>query len=148
LTHLKTGEVRLDHNLFDVTGHRSVPNTTFNFEAVKTWVKALESGNYKQYRGALVNGNGRGFCCLGVACKTMDYKVKKDGSYGYFLTNDEMRLEGMLDDVRNEILGINEIEDQLINMNDGNGDTDGASFTEIAQYLRKYYAAWGYSLEE
>jgi hypothetical protein len=33
---------------------------------VKRWVKALESGEYEQNKGALRKGNR--FCCLGVLC--------------------------------------------------------------------------------
>lgn len=46
-----------------------------NKEAVKKWVEALRSGNYKQGKGALRVTQGRElspsedrFCCLGVAC--------------------------------------------------------------------------------
>lgn len=46
-----------------------------NKEAVKKWVEALRSGNYKQGKGALRVTQGRKlspsedrFCCLGVAC--------------------------------------------------------------------------------
>jgi hypothetical protein len=31
------------------------------------WVKALRSGEYRQTKSVLTNGNG--FCCLGVACE-------------------------------------------------------------------------------
>lgn len=44
-----------------------------NKEAVKKWVEALRSGNYKQGKGALratqrINPQEDKFCCLGVAC--------------------------------------------------------------------------------
>lgn len=34
----------------------------------KKWLAALRSGEYKQGRGVLDDGQGR-YCCLGVACK-------------------------------------------------------------------------------
>lgn len=33
----------------------------------KKWVEAIRSGDYKQGRGQLADGEGK-FCCLGVAC--------------------------------------------------------------------------------
>jgi hypothetical protein len=38
---------------------------------VRRWIKALESGNYKQTWGILrrVSGNNKSYCCLGVACQ-------------------------------------------------------------------------------
>jgi hypothetical protein len=33
---------------------------------VRKWVKALESGEYRQDTDALVNPDGNAFCCLGV----------------------------------------------------------------------------------
>jgi hypothetical protein len=38
-------------------------------ENAKKWVAALRSGEYKQTRGQLVNDEGTGHCCLGVACE-------------------------------------------------------------------------------
>jgi len=39
-------------------------------EIVRAWIKALESGEYKQERGYLcqVRGSKRSYCCLGVLC--------------------------------------------------------------------------------
>lgn len=33
----------------------------------KLWIKVLESGEFKQTHGVLVDDNGK-YCCLGVAC--------------------------------------------------------------------------------
>lgn len=38
-------------------------------QLINKWLAALESGEYKQTQLQLVNNNGQGFCCLGVACK-------------------------------------------------------------------------------
>ena len=39
-------------------------------EFIELWLQALESGKYKQTKGALVRGAGKEkrYCCLGVAC--------------------------------------------------------------------------------
>lgn len=42
------------------------------------WVRALRSGEYKQTRGTLTDGEG--FCCLGVLCKVAGLEIRKDGS--------------------------------------------------------------------
>lgn len=35
------------------------------------WIEALESGKYKQDKGALRRAQDGGFCCLGVLCEVM-----------------------------------------------------------------------------
>jgi hypothetical protein len=45
-----------------------------NKKQFKKWIKALDSGEYKQGNGALNNKNE--FCCLGVACKVLIPKSK------------------------------------------------------------------------
>lgn len=42
---------------------------------IKKWVRALRSGKYKQTR--LVLQDKQGYCCLGVACKTLIPKHKQ-----------------------------------------------------------------------
>lgn len=42
------------------------------------WLKALESGEYAQSKGALCNGNG--FCCLGVACEILGIAAVLDNA--------------------------------------------------------------------
>jgi hypothetical protein len=49
-----------------------------NKEIKKRWVKALESGDYKQGKSALVS-NGK-FCCLGVLC-TLYLEDHKDQNW-------------------------------------------------------------------
>ena len=41
----------------------------------EAWLKALESGEYKQCKGSLSTGGG--YCCLGVACKVKGMKGKE-----------------------------------------------------------------------
>jgi hypothetical protein len=48
----------------------------------KKWMKALRSGEYSQTRGALQDG--RGYCCLGVACEVLiPDKLKERGALGW-----------------------------------------------------------------
>lgn len=46
------------------------------------WVEALESGAYAQTDGVLcrldVDGNPKGFCCLGVACEVYNANVPEE----------------------------------------------------------------------
>lgn len=57
-------------------------------EPQKAWLDALRSGEYKQGRDALRNGDN--FCCLGVACEValkqgveLDVKALSSGLYSY-----------------------------------------------------------------
>lgn len=119
---------------------------SFDYEAAKNWVHALESGNYKQAKGTLTSGNGQQHCCLGVACRVLGYKTKKlEDIVGFIIpTNVSLRnpRTGSLDEFTEMKLGIRPISSDLADMNDGGGKT----FSEIAIYLRKYYAAWGYPI--
>ena len=88
-------------------------------EPKKKWIKALESGRYKQTRENL-ELDGR-CCCLGVLCKTMriDPQIVKN--------NFELLSESFL-----EKIGLSEAEQsKLAGMND-----EGKSFTEIAAHIR------------
>ena len=88
-------------------------------EPKKKWIKALESGRYKQTRASL-EFDGR-YCCLGVLCKTMriDPQIVK--------SNFELLSESFL-----EKIGLSEAEQsKLASMND-----EGKSFTEIAAHIR------------
>jgi hypothetical protein len=38
-----------------------------NIKAIKKWIKALRSGDYKQARGGFKGKKKNAFCCLGVA---------------------------------------------------------------------------------
>ena len=90
-------------------------------EPKKKWIKALESGRYKQTQGNL-ELDGR-YCCLGVLCKTMriDPQTAKIG-FDY-----ELLSESVLEKV-----GLTETEQsKLAVMND-----KGKSFGEIAAHIR------------
>ena len=89
-------------------------------EPKKKWIKALESGRYKQTQTSL-EFDGR-YCCLGVLCKAMriDPQTAKS-SFDY-----EMLSKSFLEKV-----GLTEAEQsKLAGMND-----EGKSFMEIAAYI-------------
>jgi len=45
-----------------------------NYRQFKRWIAALDSGDYKQGKGALQTKAG--YCCLGVACDVLIPKEK------------------------------------------------------------------------
>lgn len=55
------------------------PKSEVNVEALRKWVLALVSGEYKQGKGVLRRGDK--YCCLGVACEIFKDEVglKEDG---------------------------------------------------------------------
>ena len=90
-------------------------------EPKKKWIKALESGRYKQTQENL-ELDGR-YCCLGVLCKTM----RIDPQTAKSELNYELLSESVLEKV-----GLREEEQsRLADMNDR-----GKSFREIAAYIR------------
>jgi hypothetical protein len=51
------------------------------------WVKALRSGEYKQARAALIDGDGMGgrsFCCLGVLCDVLGTQWDLEAAEGVY----------------------------------------------------------------
>ena len=118
------------------------------------WLKALESGRYKQTTGQLrnvdngytLNGNSYGYCCLGVLCNI--HKDKEHKWDGHLFTipnllynsnsNDEfdfatheyfeMPPDSFLDKVKVDT----NLAEELANMNDNH-----KTFKEIAAFLRK-----------
>lgn len=94
-------------------------NKKMTKELKNKWIKALESGNYKQCSGALQNAEGSN-CCLGVLCRVM--QIKHDNIDGGSLSGIE--LPNVLP---------KGLETKLINMN----DIKKKSFEEIAKFLRK-----------
>ncbi len=85
------------------------------------WVKALESGNYKQCKGRLAGGGY--YCCLGVLHK-IEPKIEQDWLDGSLVP------ETCKIDLTDQY--------QLIRMNDGEGQWQGnrKSFKEIAKWIR------------
>jgi hypothetical protein len=116
------------------------------------WIKALESGRYKQTTGQLrnidngytLNGNSYGYCCLGVLCNIHKDKEHKWDDHVFtapnlfYDSNDvfdsatdeyfEMPPNSFLDKVKVD----KGLADELATMND-----NGKTFKEIATFLRK-----------
>lgn len=103
-------------------------------ERRERWIKALESGRYRQTRGQLreVNWKTASYCCLGVLCNLEKEKGQKwDGSE--FLAG--VPLDGYVNYPPDSILKKLNVSDDLSNtladMNDS-----GKTFKDIAAFLR------------
>lgn len=88
----------------------------------KIWIDALKSGEYKQCKNQLHNGEG--YCCLGVAKKVIpNIKPQFEEDNDALIYLDE-------DDAWN-YLGLEFLDQSRLSMmND-----DGMTFTEIADYI-------------
>ena len=100
-------------------------------ELREKWITALRSGQYKQARNVLVDGNrfsgSISYCCLGVLllCDGWNDPARAHGVIdGQELGTSYLRRIGMYSDHHRD----------LINMNDGRG-THPHSFAEIADYV-------------
>jgi len=102
-------------------------------KAQKLWLEALESGEYKQAIDRLYDG--KGYCCLGVACKIYNKENNKRIKYrqeaglsklpiihGWLGLRTTNGFFGNIDGVHNK---------SLTGLND-----DGKSFAEIAEIVR------------
>lgn len=102
------------------------------------WVKALESGRYKQTVGRL--RDNKGYCCLGVACTVFQKDVKGRWDRNIFEmpvgTPDYDRCDTELPRKMMLSLGITDsVQRTLIEMN----DEEKKSFKEIAAVIREKY---------
>jgi hypothetical protein len=97
------------------------------------WIAALRSGNYKQAKHALTNGEG--FCCLGVLCEveTLDKKFQADGEFWSYVFEGEEYEENIEGGFQNEVGLSNDQIDQLVIMN----DTYDKNFNEIADWIEE-----------
>jgi hypothetical protein len=86
------------------------------------WCAALRSGEYKQGRHGLRDGDR--YCCLGVACDVLDPKGWDGARFG--------GLAGHMPDAVGHRIGLFRVAMyRLADMN----DLDGKSFSEIADYI-------------
>lgn len=113
-------------------------------ELIEKWLEALESGEYKQGTGQLVENYGTKkarYCCLGVACQVaVDNKVRKLNLKEY-----SDNIKGLLDFSTCKAFGITDsgafsvpvshrgrYYDSLVDLNDG-----GVKFKTIARIIRE-----------
>lgn len=104
----------------------------------RAWAKALESGEYKQVKGALRKGDK--FCCLGVLCNLhaqehpeLAAQQKRKSSY----LNEDVDLPAEVQEwagMRTDF-GYIKYGSCLVTMNDDEGKT----FPELAKVIRKHW---------
>lgn len=103
------------------------------------WIKALESGRYKQTDGTLreVNGKNVSYCCLGVLCDLEKEKGQKWNS-SEFVTDvpTEVPFDGCYvdyppDSILKKLNVSDDLAKTLADMNDS-----GKTFKEIAAFIR------------
>ena len=100
----------------------------FNEELFDEWIKALESGKYKQ--GFCRLKDGTAYCCLGVAAKiAINNKLINSIKWGLCNIYDDniANLFGLNCKIENKKLSL-----KLMKMN----DIEGYTFTEITAYLK------------
>ena len=114
------------------------------------WLKALESGEFKQGMENLQSINDQACCCLGVACRIFELPVKEfnvQGSTSVYSFGKQLErqyappeiieLLGLYDKC-GDVRGFHEIEEfsgrrTLVGAND-----DAIPFTDIAAAIRKH----------
>ena len=102
------------------------------------WIKALESGDYKQTKHAL--RTDKGWCCLGVLCAVLGYKTnsisgnvhKIDGEINA-ISLKVMEAAGMMSNV-GHLPSQEGVALSLATLND-----TGKTFKKIAKVIRKNY---------
>lgn len=105
-----------------------------NNELKDKWVKALRSGEYKQGRTYLQQGNR--FCCLGVLCKVLDLP-NFVSDYGNNIMTFDFGNEYSRVSIPfgfREAIGLSTIKEaNLTNMN----DELGKNFSQITDYIEE-----------
>lgn len=102
------------------------------------WIAALESGDYKQGKNALLQtfpgGGPDQYCCLGVACEVLGVE-RAPGGNGYKVGDEVMY--GLPKAVVTDALGLTFRDGQYgLSSLATNNDYDGKTFAEIAAILR------------
>jgi hypothetical protein len=96
---------------------------------MEAWINALESGEFEQVKEVYFEEGTNGACALGVGLITRERILDVEKDRGNLPT--VIRAIGLLG-----FYGISEKDaDPIITLN----DEDGASFWEIAQFLREKY---------
>ena len=97
-------------------------------EFAEKWIAALRSGEYKQCRSYLFDGEG--YCCLGVAAEIAGHDLEL-GPKDYTLLYDDV-FEKVPDEIKDTGLVKNKFAAELTKMND-----NGKTFDEIADWIEK-----------
>jgi hypothetical protein len=107
----------------------------------KKWLAALRSRKFKQGHRAL--HNGKGYCCLGVACVVAGAQERDNfGSEKVFYYGGDMAAALLPNALRKEIGLTNEEEEILYILNDGgwrdNKDRKPHKFGQIARWIERH----------
>ena len=115
-----------------------------NQEVKKEWVAALRSGDFKQGHYALYNAEHDMYCCLGVLCElhrrrfhSAEWVLNDPVQSDWLTCNTYLGHESHLPPAVNEWAGLEEngyLPGFLVTAN----DSDGLSFTKIAEYIEAY----------
>ncbi len=104
-------------------------------EAQEAWLKALESGEYRQCRKSMTHGGA--YCCLAVACEVLNLPKDKHGDFidangtAPVAAIEAMRLRSDIGSFYFEAPIGQVSASSLAGAND-----DGATFSEIAAFIR------------
>ena len=103
------------------------------------WLEALESGGYEQCQKMLYDG--KGYCCLGLACMTLGIAAKPVGPASWEFDGQEGHLSGpaMVQLGLRDHYGASNApgQEKLTHMND-----TGATFPQIAARVRHHPKAY------
>ena len=114
-------------------------------EIADKWIAALLSGEYKQAKGKLYDGEG--YCCLGVLCKVLGGEFIKEDSYINHNVKDIWRCEGeseILTLSMKEKAGMSSLSGEYsigVECNDAQltrDNDDGKTFKEIAAIIDEH----------
>lgn len=92
---------------------------------LKTWVKALRSGKFKQGIGFLYDDVEDSYCCLGVAARVCLRKTP----------NQILEIGNKYFDLLSPNVMDRDTQDQFANMNDGSDKQSRKSFKQIATWI-------------
>jgi len=111
-------------------------------EIIRVWIKALESGEYKQGRKYLcrIRGDERSYCCLGVLCEVAHIPEQKKTTHAVeYKDNEDFNYKSLPAALSNFLrinstgkLDLNVPDVTLASMND-----NGADFRNIANVIRR-----------
>jgi hypothetical protein len=108
----------------------------------KVWTKALVSRKFKQGRGTLFDPDTNKYCCLGVACRVLAHKYRKQPKWQKALLKVLNGEDGVLPPIACKLLNINASGDYNLDINEyartlaSDNDTNKHKFSKIAKTIK------------